>query len=256
MEFETSVTSMEEQAQLAIAAFVKGLAVEAYALDGLPGELAVMPRDEKSSSSGASKKKVWTFSKDCLIDYVASRELAGTLCSKPFTGQDVITMLKKREAVLLQADSTFKVDLTFLSSLTTSTGVTLLSDKFEQIIESHNLSSLADAVPDFSRLLGTCWKECVDTQNRCALAEDEYKVSHYCGGLDQGGAFSVASTTVPSATQDRLKPIKTYCLSAHNAKSTQHTSGAASSSTTKGKDKKKEDDKQMKDLQSTLDLFG
>eukprot|EP00971_Amphidinium_carterae_P115662 2290997-Amphidinium_carterae.1 len=226
-------------------------------------------------------------------------------------------MLKKREAVLLQADSTFKVDLAFLSSLTTSTGVTLLSNQFEQIIASHTLSNLADAVPDFSRLLESAlcvWlptghqgdaRACRDTlsaiaSERCPtvpepagrskllqsvltalskkVVEDSEDGKSVLVGSDAltrkidvleqmmntKSAITVADLTkvepflwlVPSATRDRLKPIKTYCLSANNAKSTQHTSGAASSSTTKGKDKKKEDDKQMKDLQSTLDLFG
>eukprot|EP00971_Amphidinium_carterae_P270039 5357344-Amphidinium_carterae.1 len=139
---------MEEHARLAIACFVKGAAVESHLLDGLPGELAVLPRPELKGK-GASKGGC-SITKDALVEYAAGRELARTLCSSTFTGTEVTTMLKKREVVLLQADPTFKIDMCFLASLSSSTGVTMLGNTFEEILTKHTLSDLADAVPAFS----------------------------------------------------------------------------------------------------------
>eukprot|EP00971_Amphidinium_carterae_P286288 5684432-Amphidinium_carterae.1 len=150
---EVQLSSIEEQAQLCIASFVKTLAVETGALEGLPGELAVVPRKDTSTGSSVGDGEKWTFSKECLVEYSAGRELATTLCASTFTGTEVTTMLKKRQQVLLQADACFKVDLAFLSSLSTSTGVTLLAREFETILESHDISNLSDAVPAFSRTL-------------------------------------------------------------------------------------------------------
>eukprot|EP00971_Amphidinium_carterae_P235068 4664836-Amphidinium_carterae.1 len=62
-------------------------------------------------------------------------------------------MLKKRETVLMQADPTFKLDMTFLASLSSTIGVALLSKQFQSILDRHTLSSLPDAVPEFSRKL-------------------------------------------------------------------------------------------------------
>eukprot|EP00971_Amphidinium_carterae_P114576 2270057-Amphidinium_carterae.1 len=96
MVFKVPISSMEEHAQLTVASFVKGLAVEAGTLVGLPGELAVVPKGTQSTSSAAVQKK-WTVARDALVEYIAGRELASTLCSPKFTGSEVTTMLKKRE---------------------------------------------------------------------------------------------------------------------------------------------------------------